>query len=78
MIKSATISGTTSATGNFLSDIKISERLIICAYSNSADGVTVLPYTTSGQTYYQMKALQYDNTAYSNKSISITYYYIDK
>lgn len=78
MIKSATISGTTSATGNFLSDIKISERLIICAYSNSVDGVTVLPYTTSGQTYYQMKALHYDNTAYSNKSISITYYYIDK
>lgn len=77
-IKSATISGTTSTTGNFLSDIKISERLIICAYSNSADGVTVLPYTTSGQTYYQMKALQYDNTVYSNKSISITYYYIDK
>lgn len=77
-IKSATISGTTSTTGNFLSDIKISERLIICAYSNSVDGVAILPYTTSGQTYYQMKALQYDNTAYSNKNISITYYYIDK
>lgn len=77
-IKSATISGTTSATGNFTSNIKISERLIICAYSNSVDGVTVLPYTTSGNTYYQIKALWYTNEAYSNKSISITYYYIDK
>lgn len=78
MIKSATTTGTTSATGNFTSDIKISERLVLCAFANSVDGVTALPYITTGNTYYQIKMWEYDNIPYANKNVSVTYYYIDK
>ena len=78
MVKSATTTGTTSAGGNFTSDIKISERLVLCAFANNPDGVSVIPYTTTGQTYYQIKMWVYDNTPYANKNASVTYYYIDK
>lgn len=77
-IKSATTTGTTSNFGNFTSDIKISERVVLCAFANTNEGISVIPYVTTGQVYYQVKMLVYDSTPYANKNASVTYYYIDK
>lgn len=71
-----TISGTTSNTGNIITNISLMDKIIVAAYSSAQNDNTycnVVKRTDNENAMFHVS--KFDGTVYSNKQVTVTYYY---